>query len=197
MPYKPVFCFDLELNQPSNKIIEVGYCVGDLPTGAIVNAGSHLVTLDEPLDAFVSRLTAIRQGDLDTGAIPLFDAFVHMKTMMDCYGCWNMPLQWGMGDLDLLATQVKAILVAQDKMNLWTFSRRAIDVKACYQLWALSQPTWAFNGKGRKVRCGLSKALMQLDLTFDGRKHSAKDDAKNTFRMAYELSKYMRMPWED
>jgi inhibitor of KinA sporulation pathway (predicted exonuclease) len=59
------------------------------------------------------------------------------------------------------------------------FGRRFIDVKTVFISYQ-----WANNFKHQ---AGLANALTKLSLNFQGKKHNAKDDAKNTFLIFHEL----------
>lgn len=168
MKHKPILVFDLELNQPSNKIIEIGAVVGDYKTGVVLDSYQAFVTLDEIMHVSVSILTGITDKTLRELGIPLLEAYLGMEEIYRKYDCFAHSFTWGTGDLPLLKSQVS--LLSPE----WCLGQRYVDVKAVYQAWALHNNI--------KVRCGLAKALTVLGTTFHGTKHRALDDALNTFR---------------
>jgi len=164
---------DLELNQPSNSIIQIGAVVGNLASGKILEEYSAYINCGEILDPFIINLTGIKQEQVDNG-ISLYTAYEQLKELHKKYECFRNNLCWGGGD----SLELKKQLHITDD-ELFLFGRRWIDVKTIFISYR-----WANN---LSHQAGLAKALTKLGLCFDGKKHSAKDDAKNTLLIFIEL----------
>lgn len=157
---------DIEFNQPSEKIISVGGVIGELPSGQILEEFEYFIKIDEPISDFIVKLTDITNEITDQG-ITLQEAYQNLRDLRAKYNFVRNPLTWGGGD----SLAIKNALGISDREFL--FGRRWIDVKTIYQTWRLSQ--------GLKVQAGLAKAMAKSGLQFQGTKHHAKDDARNTF----------------
>lgn len=166
---------DLELNQPSNKIIQIGAVVGNIVTGEILDTFSIFVNPNEKLGfcnggendgMTITDLTGITQEDVDN-ALPLKEAFAEFAMFVRTYDCFINPITWGGGDTEELRRQLDM------GHEGWIFGRRWIDAKTVYITYRLAN--------GSDPVGGLGKALTRVGLKFEGRKHDALDDAKNTF----------------
>lgn len=170
---------DLEMDQPGNEIIEVGACVGNLRTGEILEEGRWYVKLDHPLNPMIVQLTGITDQLLAEKGVTLQEAYAGLTELHKKHGSHRNPLVWGQGDSPLLRKQLGI-----SDLEAYLFGRREFDVKTLFQFWRFSQ--------GEKLQSGLAKSLTKLGLAFDGRKHVARDDARNTFRGAHALLRKMR-----
>ncbi len=160
------------MNQPSNKIIQVGWTIGDPVSGRVyVEKGSY-VKLDEPLSHIISNLCGITQEVLDVSEDLKF-VYDDLRTDAFAHDCQTTTLAWSKGDLSLLKKQLPDDVV-------WPFGQHYIDVKNIYQSWKLK--TGADHLKG-----GLARAMTKLGMNFQGRKHNARDDAYNTFKFYSRL----------
>ena len=169
-----VAAIDLEMNKPSNKIIQIGLHIGDLLTGEAKISCSWNINPNEPIDPFITQLTGIRDIDVVAG-FTLEQAYKDMCGHLAQYKPFMNPLTWGGGDAELLRNQ----LGLTDER--FVFGRRWIDVKTLYQSWRFSQ--------NESIRSGLAKSMTRVGLKFEGTKHTAMDDASNTFRIYRELLK--------
>ena len=115
---------DLEMNQPSGKIIQIGAVVGDIITGDIVDRIRIYVNPNEPLLEYIVNLCGISQADVDSGD-DLVSAYNKLKSFHQKHDCFMNPITWGGGDSDYLLNQLKE----EDKDIKWCFGRRWIDVK--------------------------------------------------------------------
>lgn len=169
-----IVAIDLELNQPSNKIIQIGAVIGDLRSGEVVSSFSTFADPGEQLSAEIVKLTSIKQSDVD-GAGALLDAYGSLVEWMAPYSELRQreALTWGGGDTTHLFQQLGA------PFDQWVFSRRWTDAKTVFSAWRMAQ--------GRPWDGGLARAMTKLGLVFEGRKHHALDDARNTFRIFYRL----------
>lgn len=163
---------DLEMAQPSGKIIQVGACVGDLRTGEILETYSRYVKIDESLSPFIVTLTGITDNCLSTEGVTLVEAYEGLKAICERYDTFCNPLVWGGGDSKELRDQL-------GQTPGWPFGHRWLDVKTLFQFNQFKHD--------QKPQAGLAKALFKCGLNFKGRKHNALDDAINTFRLAHRL----------
>lgn len=171
---------DLEFEQPSQEIIQIGYCVGDLVTGEIVGEFSQLVTPKEALSPFIIQLCGITQSDMDRLGVPLGVAYAALLEDIKHYPTLNTnPLTWGGGDSASLREQVGDLASTN-----WPFGRRWLDIKTIFQFRQMAN--------GLKPQAGLAKALTKMGLNFVGRKHNALADSINTFKIAHVLLKQMK-----
>lgn len=183
---KPYYvALDLEMNQPSGRIIQVGAVVGDMQTGSCVTRFECLVNPGESLEPRIAQLCGIHA-----------DALARAGTIAQAYdllSAWLLPyaqtrqlnaLTWGGGDTSTLRSE----LGLDDER--WLFGRRWIDVKTVFIAWQ--------NARGLTGVGGLARSMGRMGLAFQGRKHYATDDAWNTFRMYFKLlhefSNPSRMP---
>lgn len=165
---------DLEMLQPSGLIIQIGACIGDLRTGEVYESFSQLVCQPEPVSPFIEQLTGISTADLQAEGIPLSEAYARLLEFRAKYDNVEYnPIVWGGNDMEYLKRQLG------DGAIPWPFGYRIIDVKTIFQFIQIA--------RGAKTQAGLAKAMIKSGLSFQGRKHNAKDDAVNTFRLAHQL----------
>lgn len=181
---KPIDTFtaiDLEMNQPSGKIIQIGACVFNLSSG-ILHKFSIFVNPHEDLNPFITNLTGISQEQVDEG-VPFVDAYSALYTLHTSYRSFVNPVTWGQGDVEA----IRRHMMGPDPSTPigWPFGRRIIDVKTLFVAWRLSQ--------GLPIQGGLAKSMLKVGLKFEGRKHDALDDAVNTARMYIEMLKKFRV----
>lgn len=169
---------DLELDQPSNKIIQVGAVIGNLETGEILEKVSYIINYPEKLNPFIVQLTSITDEMIATEGIPLNDAYSQLRELHKKHNCFMNPITWGGGDSVELREQLT------EGYGDWCFGRRWLDCKTLFVSMAL--------GQGLKFQAGLAKAMTRSGLSFKGRKHWATDDALNTFVLYRHL--VQRMP---
>jgi inhibitor of KinA sporulation pathway (predicted exonuclease) len=191
--------FDLEMNQPSGKIIQLGAVSGNIFTGEIAEERlSLLVQCGEPLctrnndatgECDIPKLTGITQKDIDTSGITLEQAYQELLQYWQRSGATSTFLTWGYGDVGELRSQLLREYPGcfDDPQKKFAFGHRSIDVKSLHQAWATMN--------GHSIKAGLSKALSKHELTFDGRLHNAMWDAYNTFKIAHCLfNKFKVLP---
>lgn len=166
---------DLEMEQPSNRIIMLGICIGNLSTGEILHRQDWLINTDEPISAFISSLTGITDAQRVARGVSLAQAFKELSELHKRFDCFINPITWGHGDTELLRQQVRP------NLEDWPFGFRQIDVKTIWQFWRMS--------RGLPTQGGLAKSMTKIGLNFEGKKHNANDDAFNTFRVAHLLFK--------
>jgi inhibitor of KinA sporulation pathway (predicted exonuclease) len=172
---------DLEMNQPSGKIIQVGAAVGDTDTNTVLETLSVMVNPYEQLNPYIIDLTAITQEQVDNG-VTLRSAYDQLVELQKKHNCFMNPLTWGGGD----SIELKNQLIADnpDQYIDWAFGRRWIDVKTVFITYQLAN--------GGKMQGGLAKSMTKLGLAFKGKKHNALDDAVNTFRIYMALLRKLK-----
>ena len=189
--------FDLEMNQPSGKIIAIGAVAGNILSGKIaderlsvlVQCGEPLCTSNNPAngECDIPRLTGITQAELDAHGISLWEAYGLLVDFWRRHSASHTLLTWGSGDVVDLRSQ---LIRARDQKGTFpedqpfVFGHRSIDVKSLHQAWATVNRI--------SIKAGLAKALSKHKLTFDGRAHNAMWDAFNTFRIAHLLFSKMK-----
>jgi len=181
--FNPIEIFtslDLEMAQPSCKIIQIGACVGNIRTGEILEKLSVFVNPNEELTPFIINLTGIRQEDVDNG-YTLEEAYGILKEMHVRHKSFVNPATWGGGDNQELFKQLKT---ENPNFEGWCFGRRWIDAKTLFVSWRFAN--------GRPIQGGLAKSMLKVGLKFEGRKHNATDDSVNTFHMYRRLLELLK-----
>jgi inhibitor of KinA sporulation pathway (predicted exonuclease) len=182
-PFKNhIVALDLEMNQPSGKIIQIGAVLGDLNSGEIVSRFSALVDPHEDLAQHISDLTGIQDAALKERGVDLHLAYHDLCAWLQPYRDTRQlnPLTWGGSDTKELRDQIgiNQDLEAAEKDRAqhqrWPFGRRWLDVKTVYAAWRHAQ--------GKPGDGGLARSMTKLGLSFQGRKHNAEDDAKKYFQ---------------
>jgi inhibitor of KinA sporulation pathway (predicted exonuclease) len=180
--FKSIYvALDLEMNQPSGRIVQLGLAAGDLATGQLVGTFNQYVNPGEPLSAEIAQLCQIEESTLD-GAPALDAAFAQLRTWLADFAQTRQlnPLTWGGGDAQTLREQ----LGMSDEG--WPFGRRWVDVKTVFVAYQ--------NSRGKNHFGGLSSSMRKVGLRFEGQKHHARDDAINTWRMYVRLLELIRAP---
>lgn len=172
---------DLEMNQPSNKIIQIGAVVGDIYTGDIIERLSIFINPKEQLDPRIIELTKIHQEDVNNG-VTLEFGYNMLKNMHKANGSFCNPITWGGGDSIEILNQLKK---ENSNFEEWCFGRRWIDTKTIYITWRLSNQ--------KPPTGGLSRAMANLGLSFKGQAHNALWDAENTFYTYVKLIYMMKL----
>lgn len=177
--YNIFTALDLELNQPSGRIIQIGAVVGNINTGEVLDKISIFVNPQEQLSEFIIGLTKIKQPMVDAG-LSLPEAYLQLQAFHKKNGSFYNPITWGGGD----TIELKAELQQSPNPPEWCFGRRWIDAKTLYVSWRLSN--------GKPPVGGLAKAMRNLGLQFKGCAHRADDDAENTFRIYAALLEFFK-----
>lgn len=172
-----VIALDLEFNQPSQKIIQIGAACGDLRSGAVVGRFSQLVNPGEALDPRIAELCGIDPQDL-VAAPDLQAAWCMVEAWLGGFPDRQMnPVTWGGGDSRSLQEQLGA-------PDDWAFGRRHVDAKTVFIAWRAAHL--------RPAVGGLKTSMKKLGLAFEGRPHDAADDAINAFRVYHRLLRLIR-----
>ena len=173
---------DLELNNapdgltPNPSIIQVGVAIGSarqLPSDWIVK--KWFVKVNEPIYTFITELTGITTEDVQNG-LQHYDIANELNNLIKDNNVFVNPVTWGGGD----ATELKADFERWG-VEFKNFGRRWIDVKTWYVLHMIT--------KGKKPAGGLSSALGEYKMHFEGKAHRADVDAYNTLRLFFQILK--------
>jgi inhibitor of KinA sporulation pathway (predicted exonuclease) len=73
---------DLELNQPSRRIIQIGAVIGNICSGEVVSRFDSKVSPNEELSPAIVKLTKIKQEEVDA-APKLRDAYELLKRWLE------------------------------------------------------------------------------------------------------------------
>jgi len=184
--------FDLEMNQPSDKIIQIGAVAGNIDTGEILETMSHLVKIDETLctDSSICdipKLIGITDKMIEEDGIHLPDAYLHLANLRKKHNCHRNPIVWGGGDMPHLKSELINRFGMQfsegfgvnKELPMFCFGRRWFDVKSFFQMYV--------HMNGQSMQSGLRKSISRMGLEFHGRGHDAMYDAYNTFKIAHVL----------
>lgn len=165
-----VIALDLEMNQPSGAIIQIGAAVGSMKSGRVIETFSVLTRAPEPLNPEIEKLTGITQAALDECGVALAQGYEQLLAFVRQHKPFINPLTWGGGDSQELREQLR--------MNdeRWCFGRRWIDVKTLHVVSCLAAGIHPAGGLKSTMR-------KHYKMNFEGRAHDAKDDAVNTFRL--------------
>lgn len=173
---------DLEMNQPSRNIIEIGAVCFQPDTGIVVDTFARFVCPGEPINPEITTLTGIRNED--TAFAP------HIRTAAQQFTDFKKQNQanpigivWGAGT----SNDIRKIYEESGLDN--PFHVRIIDVKAVFQMLANT------SSAEMRQKCGLKRACEILKIGWDlqyGEPHRALADAFNTYRLYMFLSKCLK-----
>jgi len=178
---------DLEMNQPSGRIIQIGWAIGTLDGDEPPRTDSVLVNPEEHLTEYIIKLTGIKDEDVQMAKY-LPHAFEKLRAEFGDKDLFRVPITWGGGDQRALREQLAGYhyfggLTAEQSHN-WPLARSEWDIKKIWQFIRLAN--------GEPIQGGLAKSMTKMGLRFDGRKHNAEDDAKNTLLVARHLFKLLK-----
>ena len=166
---------DLELNQPSGKIIQVGVAIGDKNTrfeDYVVR--KWYIDPQEPISEFINDLTGITDSDIRANAYSHEHVARELSELIREHKVFVNPVTWGGGDsVELLAEFCK------NHADFPHFGRRWIDVKTWY--------TYLMLTRGKAASGGLASAMGYFKLHFKGQAHRADVDAQNTLALFFKL----------
>lgn len=171
-----IVSLDLEMNQPSRKIIEIGYTIFN-PKSKILLIKSIFVNPQEVLNPEIITLCNITQASVD-GGCTLNEAYNIMCVDILRYQCFKNVMEWGTDHFEL-RNQLGL------KWEDYIFKVRSLDVKSLFQMYTMSVPQ-------TKTVAGLSKALEILGSTFHGLPHRAHTDSYNTVRVFQIITEKLR-----
>lgn len=166
---------DLELAQPSGKIIQVGIAIGradDRFENYVTK--KWYIDPNEPISDFIIGLTGITDADIRANAVSHETVARELSELIKEHNCFVNPVTWGGGDsVELLAE------FSNRCVDFPHFGRRWIDVKTFYTLLMFA--------KNKKPSGGLASAMGAFKLQFKGTAHRADVDAANTLALFFKL----------
>jgi inhibitor of KinA sporulation pathway (predicted exonuclease) len=170
---------DLEMNQPSGKVIQVGVAVGNVQSGVLCTR-SWFLDPCELIDEQITELTGIDDGTIQQSSVPLEQVALELGNLITEHSCFVNPVQWGGGDARTLLSEFRLANVPFP-----FFGRREIDVKTVCGYLAMVE--------GRKPSGGLKSYLGKYGMEFSGTPHRADDDARNTLELWFALMRRQRV----
>lgn len=175
---------DLENNQPSGKITQIGAAAFDTDSGHISSFNVY-VDAEEPLNLDHMLNNNMTLGQLlgpdfeykyEASKIPRSEAYSSFWEWVKESQCGKKIIQWGRGDTNEIITQGKEVGVK------YPSHLRIVNLKVVYQ--TFFQPALKLD-KG----FGLSSACEHMGISFKGRAHDAIVDAVNTGELAMRMFK--------
>lgn len=166
---------DLELNQPSGKIIQVGVAIGDKNTrfeDYVVR--KWYINPQEPISEFITDLTGITDADISANAYSHEYVARELGELIKEHKVFVNPVTWGGGDSGELLQEF-----SRNHADFPYFGRRWIDVKTWY--------TYLMLTRGKAPSGGLASAMGYFKLHFKGKAHRADVDAQNTLALFFHL----------
>ena len=166
---------DLEFNQPSRKIIQVGVAIGSpMQSQEEWLVRQWLLDPGEPVAEHIVELTGISDEEIAQKAVAWPQMADELSALLHQTKAFVNPITWGGGDHEALIEAVKAQGIA------WPhFGRRWLDVKTMHAFLAMA--------RGKNTSGGLRSVMGQYKLAFEGRQHRADHDAFNTLRLFFAL----------
>lgn len=171
---------DLELNQPSGKIIQVGIAIGKVDD-RFENYFTKKWYIDpnEPIDQFIIDLTGITDSDIRANCVSHETVARELGELIREHNCFINPVTWGGGDSRELLDEF-----SQRCVDFPHFGRRWIDVKTWYTLMMFA--------RGKNPTGGLASAMGAFKLHFKGAQHRADIDAVNTLALFFKIIERQR-----
>ena len=166
---------DLELNQPSGKIIQVGVAIGDKNSrfeDYVVR--KWYINPQEPISEFITDLTGITDADISAEGYSHEYVARELSNLINEHKPFVNPVTWGGGDSSELLAEF-----SRNHADFPHFGRRWIDVKTWY--------TYLMLTKGKAPSGGLASAMGYFKLHFKGKAHRADVDAANTLALFFHL----------
>lgn len=175
---KKFLSLDLELTQPTCKIIQVGIAIGSLEESEKDWIKKKwYIDPKESITEEITKLTGISNEDIKKYAQPISVVAKELSQLITKNDCFVNPVTWGAGDSSELLD-----LFRSEDLEFKHFGRRWIDVKTLYTFLSFAQGT--SNPAG-----GLSSCMGRYKLQFIGDAHRADVDAFNTLRFFFALIK--------
>lgn len=188
-----IMVLDAEYNQPSRRTIQIGAAVYDVRSAACHGTLDLYVNPHEHITQEITDLTGITDKDVEN-APGILDAYHMLAAFHKKHKCFRNPLVWGSGVRnDSIAIYEDAKRQKSDLDNLLGSAQepladnfmgfRVLDAKTLFQSLML------FENRG--YAGGLADCMKRMGLEFEGEKHRALTDAKNTFRFWYYLTRLL------
>lgn len=173
-----IMCLDLEMDQPSGAIIQVGAVVFSRQ-GDVLAKFKKYVKAPTPINPYIIELTGITNEQVESGE-PITKVYQDLGSLHKSFKCFKNGVVWGSGthnDADTLWKQSGS--KEPNFMGL-----RVLDAKTLFQSRQLICNS--------TIKANLSESMRKLGLTFQGREHDALDDAYNTGLIWFYLARMMQ-----
>jgi len=175
MTQQNFIALDLELNQPSNRIIQVGVAIGN----AQQKSEEYVVKKwylnpNEPIDKFITELTGITNGNISSYSVSHTTVARELTELIKEYNPWLQPVVWGYDDAGQLRREFE-----RNNVEFKHFGGRWLDVKTVYNFLQFSQ--------NESPNGNLQQAMSVQGSWFDGDTHRADVDARNTLKFWFDL----------
>ena len=178
---------DLEMNQPTGTIIQIGAAIGSYKENEPIETFSVIINTLEVLDPRIIELTGITQEKVNNG-VTLIEGVNSLLAFLDGKDTFINPITWGGNDNEELKTQFfneyKSFFPIS-KDGQWIFGRRSMDAKTIYSGYRIAN--------GQQPTGGLARSMTHMGLKFQGKKHNAMDDAKNTLIMFRKMIQFFKL----
>jgi len=173
---------DLELNQPSNRIIQIGACAVDTDQGIISNFSIYVDPEEEMGWKHVLNTGQTLEQLLPDNFIENWTTSSYLsKEAMELFWKWHKAqqcgkkfIQWGRGDMKLL--------IEESQGCGYPSHTKVFDAKMAYKF------IWQPGARLEKLSA-LSKACENLQVPRPNPAHDALEDAKATARVFLEMFK--------
>ncbi len=171
---------DLEMNQPSNLIIQIGACVVDLKARTIVK--EFLVTCNpgELPSEYITNLTGITPEQVAAGP-SLQDALTSFWAWCEEQKLGMELAAWG-GDVNWIIDASKAAGVAVPRRV------QNLNIKQMAKVFRS-----AITKRGVKKSGGLKNTMQTFEMQFEGAQHNALVDAVNTAKLLLLFRELVRV----
>lgn len=167
---------DLEMDQPSNEIIQIGAVALDVKQANITDKFNIYIKINKQLNPVITQLTGITDDILNTQGVEYPFALQEFWAWMRKSGCGKNLSSWG-NDYWQIINDSKTLNIDMPKYP------RCLNIKEMASVLRCSFPS-------AKSRGGLSNTLALFNLEFKGTPHNALDDAWNTAKL---LSLFQRL----
>ena len=182
-----IMVLDCEFNQPSRKTIQIGAAIYDVRSAACYGHLELYVNPGEPITPEIIELTGITDRDVKN-APDIIDAWQELKNFHKSNECFRNPIVWGSGvrnDSSALYDEYKSSTLKRYSDNAGLeenfMGYRVLDAKTLFQSLMLFE-NGGYSG-------GLADCMKRVGLKFEGDKHRALTDARNTFTIWYYLTR--------
>jgi inhibitor of KinA sporulation pathway (predicted exonuclease) len=159
---------DLEMNQPSGSIIQIGAVAMNMKNGRVNVLFKMPVNPKETIAPEITTLTGITQKDVDEAPT--------LEVALTKFWAWapsHSIAAWGT-DCDLVLAETRRLNVpTYGRVHIHNVKEMASDLRCAFP--------------SHKARGGLVPTMELFGLKFEGRHHDALDDAMNTARLAYHF----------
>lgn len=160
---------DLEMNQPSDRIIQIGAVVADLQRSTIEAKFDEFVNPGEPVSPYITDLTGITDEDL-SDASSLSDVTKDFWNFVLANNCAGRIGGWGSDPWELSTSAGKCGVSTPDTMVFY-------DIKKVFKFFRCAANLTVRTGDG------LKNTVDAMGMTFVGEHHDAFYDALNTAKI--------------